>query len=251
MLKITIHSANCLRLMQKLKTNPPAEFALYRWQFKILLFLPVILYLMAGCSAMKLVPENQVLYTDAEIDLVPEGRVRAKKKIKELLDANILPKPNTTILGMRPGLWFFYKAGPGEKGLKKFMKTKLGETPVYMDDIDAERISETLKAHLINNGYFLAEVASEVKIKEKKGKVIYTAHVHRPYRIRDISFPRMDTLFTNIDSVKADSYLKPGQRYSLERLKAEQERIEQALENLGFFYFDDRHLIFEADSTVG
>jgi outer membrane protein insertion porin family len=201
---------------------------------------------------MKMVPEGKVLYTDAEIDLVPEGRVAAKKKIKELLDANILPKPNTTILGMRPGLWFFYKAGnPQKKGLKRFMKNKLGQAPVYMSDIDNEQISQTLKAHLINNGFFLAEVDSKVKIKGKKGTVTYMAHVHRPYRLRDISFPRMDTLFTNIDSVKDDSYLKPKQRYNLERMKAEQERIEEALENLGFFYFDDRHLIFEADSTVG
>lgn len=212
----------------------------------------ILVSLLSGCTAMKLVPENRVLYTGADIDLVPEGRVRAKKKIRELLDANILPKPNTTILGMRPGLWFFYKAGnPDKKGLRRFMKNKLGQAPVYMSDIDPEEISRVLKAHLINNGYFLAEVTSEVTEKGKKGKVTYTARVHRPYRIRDISFPRMDTLFTNIDSVKDDSYVEPNQRYSLERLKAEQERIEAALENLGFFYFDDRHLIFEADSTVG
>lgn len=212
----------------------------------------VISVLLSGCTAMKMVPEGKVLYTGSDIDLKPQGRVRAKKKIKELLDANILPKPNTTILGMRPGLWFFYKAGnPQKKGLKSFMKNKLGEAPVYMSDIDADQIAQVLEAHLINNGYFLAEVASEVSIKEKKGTVTYTAKVHRPYRVRDITFPRMDTLFTNIDSVKGDSYLKTRQRYNLERLKAEQERIEIALENLGFFYFDDRHLIFEADSTVG
>lgn len=201
---------------------------------------------------MKLVPENRVLYTGSDVDIVPEGRLRAKKKIKELLDANILPKPNTRILGMRPGLWFFYKAGnPQKKGLRHFMKTKLGQTPVYMTDIDAEHIAQVLEAHLINNGYFFSKVTSEVTVKGKKGEVEYTARVSRPYRLRDISFPRMDTLFTNIDSVKNDSYLKPRQRYNLERLKAEQERIEEALENLGFFYFDDRHLIFEADSTVG
>ena len=34
-------------------------------------------------------------------------------------------------------------------------------------------------------------------------------------------------------------------------MQAEQERIEEVLENYGFYYFDDRFLIFEADSTVG
>ncbi|HET9487819.1 MAG TPA: BamA/TamA family outer membrane protein [Chryseosolibacter sp.] len=199
-----------------------------------------------------MVPENQVLYTDSDIDVTSQGKVKAKKKIKELLDENILPKPNKTILGMRPGLWFFYKAGnPKKKGLRSFMKNKLGQAPVYMSDIDAEQIAQLLEGHLINNGYFFAEVTSAVEIKDKKGKVTYTARVHSPYHLKEITFPRMDTLFTNIDSVKGDSYLKTNQRYNLERLKAEQERIEVAMENLGFFYFDDRHLIFEADSTVG
>ncbi len=216
------------------------------------LYAGIVVLVLGGCSAMKLVPDNRVLYTGSEIDLVPESRLRAKKRIKELLDANILPKPNTTILGMRPGLWFFYKAGnPDKKGFRRFMKNKLGQAPVYMTDIEDEHIAQVLQAHLINNGYFKSKVTSEVSIKGKKGTVKYTARVPRPYRIRDISFPRMDTLFTNIDSVKNDSYLRPRQRYNLERLKAEQERIEEALENLGFFYFDDRHLIFEADSTVG
>lgn len=207
---------------------------------------------MQGCTAIKMVPEHQVLYTGSEIKLEPQGRVKARKKIKEILNANILPEPNTTILGMRPGLWFFYKGGnPKKKGLRSFVKNKLGQAPVYMSDIDNEHIAEVLQAHLINNGFFRSKVTSKVNTKGKKGTVTYTARVHRPYRVRDISFPRMDTLFTNIDSVKRDSYLKPKQRYNLERLKAEQERIEEALENLGFFYFDDRHLIFEADSTVG
>ena len=212
----------------------------------------LIAFIFSGCTAIKLVPENQVLYTGSKVKLIPEGRVRAKKKIKELLNANILPKPNTTILGARPGLWFFYKAGnPRKKGFRTFMKNKLGQAPVYMSDIDAEKIAEMLQAHLINNGYFFSEVSSDVRVKDKKGKVTYTAHVHPAYRIRDIVFERMDTLFRNIDSVKDQSYLKTKQRYNLERLKAEQQRIEEAMENLGFFYFDDRHLIFKADSTVG
>lgn len=211
-----------------------------------------LLFFLSGCTAMKFVPEDRVLYTGSEVKLEPSGRLRAKKRIKELLNANILPKPNTTILGMRPGLWFFYKAGNAKKkGLRRFMKNKLGQAPVYMSDIDAEAIAEVLQAHLINNGYFRSEVTSDVEVRGKKGEVTYTARVHRPYRIREITFPEMDTLFTNIDSVRDDSFLKTSQLYNLERLKAEQERIEAALENLGFFYFDDRHLIFEADSTVG
>ena len=90
-------------------------------------YLLIILFLLNGCTAMKLVPEGRVLYTGSDIKLEPEGRVTAKKSIKELLDANILPKPNTTILGMRPGLWFFYKAGnPEKKGPSQLHEKQTG-----------------------------------------------------------------------------------------------------------------------------
>jgi outer membrane protein insertion porin family len=212
----------------------------------------IVLAFLSGCTGMKYVPDDKVLYTKSEVKLIPEGRVKAKGKIKELLYSNINPKPNTNILGMRPGLWFYYVAGnPKKKGLRRFIKNKMGQAPVYMTDIDPDKTTELLKGHLINNGYFHSRVVSKTKVKGKKGKVLFTAYVQPPYRFRNISTPTIDTLFTNIDSLKKDSFVKRGQRYNLERLQAEHERLEEALENLGFYYFDDRHLIYEADSTVG
>jgi outer membrane protein insertion porin family len=212
----------------------------------------VFLAFLGGCSGMKYVPDDKVLYTKSEVKLIPEGRVKAKSKIKELLYSNINPKPNTSIFGIRPGLWFFYVAGnPKKKGLRMFIKNKMGQAPVYMSDIDPDKTTDLLRGHLINNGYFHSSVESKTLVKGKKGKVLFTAHVQRPYRFRNISTPTIDTLFANIDSLKKDSYVKKGRRYNLERLQAEHERLEEALENLGFYYFDDRHLIYEADSTVG
>ncbi len=206
-----------------------------------------------GCTGLKFIPEGKHLYTGADIKLIPEGRVRAKKRVKELMDQNVSPEPNTKILGMRPGLWFYFIAGDTKrtKGFRAFVKNKLGQAPIYITDVDPEKTTKLIQGHLINNGFFRARVESKPELKKKTARVEYTAHVHRPYRIREIVYPKNDTLFINIDSIKAKSYLKPKQRYNLERLQAEQERIEEALEDYGYFYFDDRHLIFEADSTVG
>jgi outer membrane protein insertion porin family len=208
---------------------------------------------LCSCTAMKFVPDNEVLYTGYNIKLIPEGKVRAKKRIKEIMDQSVSPKPNSSILGMRPGLWFYYIAGPAErkKRFRYFVRNKLGQVPIYMRDVNTEKTAKFVKGHLVNNGFFQAEVEYKSEIKGKKGEVTYTAHVHRPYRLRQIDYPKNDTLFKNIDSIRADSYLKPNQRYNLERLQAEQERIEADLEDYGYFFFDDRYLIFEADSTVG
>ncbi len=208
---------------------------------------------LVGCSAIKYVPESEALYTGYEIRLEPQGRVRAKNRIKELMDQNVSPRPNTTILGMRPGVWFYYIAGPAEakKSFRSFVKNKLGQVPVYMSDVNAERTANLIRGHLVNNGYFQAEVRYQTEVEGKKGNVTYTATVHRPYRLRNIDYPEDTRLFANIDSIKQESYLKENQRYNLERLQAEQARIEESLENYGYFFFDDRHLVFEADSTVG
>ena len=236
--------------MQKRRMNDIATYRGANWLCVVIVLTLAIL--LSGCTGMKYVPDNEVLYTRSEVKLIPSGRVRAKKKIKELLYNNINPKPNSSIFGMRPGLWLYYVAGnPKKKGLRNFIKNKMGQAPVYLSDVDADKTSDLLRGHLKNKGYFLADVKSETEVRKKKGKVIFTAYVHKPYRLRNISTPTIDTLFTNIDSLKNNSYLRPRQRYDLERLQAEQERLEEALENLGFYFFDDRHLIFEADSTVG
>lgn len=215
-------------------------------------FLSSLLFL-TGCSVTKYIPEGEALYTDYEINVEPMERLRSKKRVAELMDQNVTQKPNKSFLGMYPGLWFYYKAGDvkREKGFRYFVKNKLGSVPVYMSDINPERTANQLKGHLINNGYFQAEVKPTVEIKKKKGEVIYTASVYRPYRLRNIDYPKNTSLFKNIDSIKQESYLKPRQRYNLDRLQAEQSRIEKELENYGYYFFDDRHLLFEADSTVG
>src|SRR5688500_17312099 len=136
-----MHSANFLKPMPRTRNNITQKllYATFRvGSYSI--FLLAVALLLSGCTAMKHIPDNQVLYTGADLKLVPTGRVRAKKRIKELMDQNVSPKPNGSILGMRPGLWFYYVAGnPKKKGLRSFIKNKLGQAPVYMKDVDPER----------------------------------------------------------------------------------------------------------------
>src|SRR5690606_7339354 len=108
---------------------------------------------------------------------------------------------------------------------------------------------------LQNEGYFKSEVRHEVKERKRKkeSKVIYRVQLHPPYRFREIEYPspKDSTYARIIREVQKNSYLKPGQRYELARLQAEQKRIETEVEDFGMYYFDDRYLIHEADSTVG
>ena len=208
------------------------------------------------CSGTSFLKDNEALYDGAEIKFDTEGRrVRRKKVIEAELQELINPKPNGKFLGMRPGVWFYYVAGEPKKknGIRSFIRKKLGSVPVLMKDVNPQRTATMLAGQLNNDGYFKSTASAEVKTRKKVGKVIYTIKLKRPYRLDSINYPRpRDSVYAGIlREISEKSLLKTKQRYDLERMQAEQLRVETALQDKGFYYFDDRYLIFEADSTVG
>ncbi|SHH92608.1 Outer membrane protein assembly factor BamA [Chryseolinea serpens] len=211
--------------------------------------------LLPGCTGVRYLKEGETFYTGADIDFDTHGRrVGRRKTLRKDLDAYITPKPNNKLFGMRPGVWFYYVAGEPKKknGLRGFIKNKLGQPPVLLKDAAPERTAKILAGQLNNEGYFESTVRPEVKTGKTASKVIYHVNLTRPYRLREINFPagRDSTYAAIFRTLKDESLLAPKQRYDLQRLQAEQERIEKVLKDFGFYYFDDRYLIFEADSTV-
>ncbi len=210
---------------------------------------------LCGCSASKYLKENESFYAGSEIKFDPQGRVGGRKALKTELQSMIVPAPNTEIFGMRPGVWLYFRERDAnkKKGLKAFIRRKFGQVPVLISDIKPQQTAKLLEGQLQNEGYFKSEVSYQIKEKKKESTVVYNVTLQPPYRLRNIGYPSpKDSLYTMIiESIKRNSLLKEGQRYQLARLQAEQQRIEQEVEDFGLFYFDDRHLIFEADSTVG
>jgi outer membrane protein assembly factor BamA len=212
--------------------------------------------LLPGCTATKFLKEGETFYDGAVLNFeTPQGRVR-KAKLEENLYELIEPKPNGKFLGNRPGAWFYYIAGTPKKkkgGLRNFIRNKLGSTPVLLKDATPERTARLLQGETRNEGYFFSTVSQKVETRGKASKVIYSIVLYRPYRLRNIVYPKdRDSTYARIfKKLHEESLLDSNQRYDLNRLKTEQERVEREVENEGFYYFDDRYLLFEADSTVG
>ena len=227
-----------------------SQLCIVRW-ITIALFL-----FLSSCTGTKFLKESESFYTGSKIHFDTQGkRIGRKRAIEAELQTLITPKPNNKVLGMRPGVWFYFVAGEPKKkkGLRNFIRNKLGQPPVLLKDIAPEKTAKVLSGQLNNQGYFKSKVSAEVKTRKKESKVIYNVELMRPYRLDTIRYPQpRDSIYAAIiREVEAKSLLKPRQRYNLERMQAEQERIEEELENVGFYYFDDRYLIFQADSTVG
>lgn len=212
-------------------------------------FLLLMLFI-SSCSNMKYISGNDPLYTGAKIRVT--GAKQNKKQVSKELEKTLRPKPNSTILGLRPGLWIYNKAGEKPKGLKKWLKKKMGQAPVLLSSVDPEKVTEVMVSRLDNIGYFRSHLSFEIKRKGKKASVVYTAKVTDPYRFGNYTFPAPgDSLTRMISNFYEKNLLKRDQQYDLNILKQERIRIDGELKKNGYYFFSPEYLIFDADTTAG
>jgi len=207
--------------------------------------------LLASCSGLKYIPEGQKLYTGSKVTIEAPAKLRNQAALQTELETTLRPKPNASILGQRPKLYFWHLGLGKEKGLKHLLADKLGEAPVLLSQVQAKQTRTLMTNRLQNRGYFHGAVSSQVEEQEKTAQVNYTARPGQQYLIQDIRFPQGDSLLEKaIRTTQAASLLKPGDPYDLDVFTNERVRIDLALKNEGFYYFNPNYLLFQVDSTL-
>ncbi|MEN4758980.1 BamA/TamA family outer membrane protein [Chryseobacterium sp. C39-AII1] len=207
-----------------------------------------------SCSNVKYLKEGQMLYTGGEVKI--ENDTISKKEKNELqaaLEANLVPKPNSTILGLRPKLYFYNiaKEPKKDKGFNYWLKYKMGEKPVLLGDVDREFNKDIIENYSENKGYFNAKATYDTVSKNKKAQVIYTLKPGARYLIRNVKFQQDSTLVNKeIQATTDKTLLKQGNPFDLDVIKSERERIDNGLKERGFYYFSGDNIIVQADSTV-
>jgi outer membrane protein assembly factor BamA len=214
----------------------------------------IILWMSSGCSGTKSLSSEKTLYTGANVKLDVDGNVNGRKGIKRKLEDLVRPKPNLSILGLRPRLWLHnkIKEPDKDKGLRHWLKYKIGHPPVLLSDVRPELVQQSLNEKLFNLGFFTSEVEYEINQKDKTSKIIYQAFLSDSYKIRKIINPEDTSKITSIiDSVRNKSVLNENERFNLEILDEERKRIQNVLKDEGYYYFSSNDLIFDIDSAVG
>lgn len=216
-----------------------------------IVFMALLILLLSACNTLKYLKPGEKLYTGAKVKVVSNDPVN-KPQIKKEMEKVLRPKPNQTILGIRFKLWFYYVAGENpKKGLKKWLKNKAGEPPVLYDPATPPIVSDIMVNRLNNLGYFDAGSRHQVNEKEKTVSVDYTVAVTKPYTINGVVFPEeQDLVNIKIKQTEAETFIKPGVQYNLDLLKAERSRIDFALKNEGFYYFNPDYILFRADTNL-
>ncbi|MBW8360659.1 MAG: BamA/TamA family outer membrane protein [Kaistella sp.] len=209
---------------------------------------------LSSCSNTKFLQEGQMLYTGAKINVINDTLSKKdKSNLKEALLEQLRPKPNSSFLGLRPQLYIYNitKEPKKEKGLRYWLKYKIGEKPVLLGDVDREFNEKIIVNYSENKGFFNARASSDTISKNRKAKVIYELRPGARYLISSVTFPADSSVINSeIQVVKAESFLKVGNPFDLDVIKAERERIDEHLKNKGFYYFSPDNIVIQADSTV-
>jgi outer membrane protein assembly factor BamA len=205
----------------------------------------------ASCSGLKYIPEGQKLYTGSKVKIEAPEKLRNQAALQTELTDLIRPQPNSSILGMRPKLYFWHLGIGKEKGLKHFLADKLGEPPVLLTQVNPTKTSSLMVNRVQNRGYFHGAASGEVVTKDNTAQVNYTVRPGQQYTIQEIHFPERDTLIdATIRATQPRTLLKVGDPYDLDVLTNERTRVDQELKNRGYYYFNPSYILFQVDSTL-
>ncbi|MFD2551473.1 BamA/TamA family outer membrane protein [Bizionia sediminis] len=225
---------------RNLKTNPT--------QLIIYWFLLGSFY---SCSITKYIPENERLYTGANLTIQSEASIENKADLKTDLQAVLKPQPNSKILGMHLGLYYYYKNQTEKPGfINKWLYKKIGEEPIYQSDVETYEVEDLLLNRLENKGFFYGRATAVFEETDKKAAVTYNINVPKPYRMEQYKLDTMPTsIGKSIEALMPETVFEKNMRFDLNRMKQERNRIDKGLKQKGYYNFNDSFLIFQADTN--
>jgi len=207
-----------------------------------------------GCSNTKFVPDGDYLYTGAKVEIVGDSITKkTKANLKKTFEESLTPKPNKSFLGLRPKLYIYNITSEPkkEKGFKYWLKYKVGEKPVYLSSVDIPFNLDLIENTGENLGYFNITASYDTLTSGKKAEIKYRTAPRSQYLIEKVSFPKDSTVLAKeIGKTTAQTLLKVNEPFNLATIKRERERIDNALKEQGFYYFDPDNIIVQVDSTV-
>lgn len=217
-----------------------------------LLLLSFVLF--QGCSVKKFIPEEELLYTGGTVEIDTTSATKELKEIEESLQQALRPEPNSSFLGMRLGLYFYYKSQQEKPGfINRFLGKKLGQEPVYASEVNLTNMEEILLNRAENNGFFYSTISSELLKgpEKKKAKAAYKIQLSQAYQLEKLHLDIADSLEIQaaVQATLSETLLKPGMRFDLATMKAERERIDTELKKKGYYNFQPNALIFQADTN--
>lgn len=221
--------------------------------FRIFYISAFVSAIISGCTGLRKLPDGELLFSGGEIKYDSAHLLSNHREAQNEL-YSLIKTPNSKLLWMRPFLSIYNMVGEPkkDKGIKYWLKYKLGEKPVLLSDLNLQQINAAMINRLENMGHFNARSSFTIQAKRKTAGINFLISPEAYYKIRTVHFPDDSSqLSTEIKHTQAETLLKPGAPYNLNVIKDERTRIDKYLKNNGYFYFGVNYLLFDADSTIG
>ena len=226
-------------------------------KYRYLIIAIVYLLFAASCSVQKYLPAGERLYKGATVKVEKNSATTTSiKSLRKTIALAASPKPNKFLLGQPYKVWFWYKIGKPkrEKGLKAFLRSRLGEPPVLSSRVNTKATAENMASLMDNLGYFQTMVQGDtVHTGTYYVKANYKAQVQPQYKIGAIKWIGDSTALLKLLERNAtrNGLLKTGNPYRLSDITTERDRLDLVLKTRGYYFFNPDYIMAYADSSVG
>lgn len=226
---------------------------------KLYIFFLLLAAVLAGsCSNTRHLPAGSNLFIGSTVHIKDDNATRKERKvlINDLATA-VRPRPNSTTLGARLKLRLYTAAGDTKKkkGIRQWIRNKVGEPPVLQSSVDLETNNAILTNMLQNRGFFYASARSSFTTDKKRRSVarfeVTTGpqyHINKAILVKDSFETRISA---DIDTDFNQTLLTAGAPYNLDLIKAERSRIDRNLKDKGYYFFKPGYILVQADTSVG
>lgn len=126
----------------------------------------------------------------------------------------------------------------------------VGEAPVFLDTTELNLTQESIQNLLYAKGFFQGKVRYEIdSLKRRRLDVLYIIEEGERSRFGEMeiltSKPEIEILLTDL---KAESNIQKGDYYDADLLSAERARVEKALRNEGYLFFNRQYVNYLIDT---
>ncbi len=129
---------------------------------------------------------------------------------------------------------------------------RLGEPLAVFDTTQARNTLDQIVTFLNTKGFFNADAKMELRAENELMFVKYRITENQPHLIDSLIYsvdnPGIDSL---IQATNEESFLKEGERYDQDNLVSERNRIEELLQNNGYYAFSRQYINYNIDTTIG
>lgn len=237
----------------------------------------LLMFTIIGCNTLKRVDDDELLLTKNSI--YADNNKISDDDIKSL----IIQKPNSNLLGypLRLNLYNLAKKNPDssfqnwlhrkekrEKRLNRLLSEKqvnrlresfvvkgasdffkrIGESPVTIDPLLAQKSIDRLEAYYNSKGYFNnSGTYSITKGKRKKrAEIDYKISLEKPFLIdtilKNINSPELDSIYNSSANL---SFVKDGEQFNLANFNQERERLTTLFRNTGVYNFQESSINYD------